>query len=117
MSDRYTRSTEMRARLRATAAALSVLVALATPAVSQAEEVTATGCAQAGVETGCIVLMAQDGRLYNITAAQPKPAPGTAGTVTGTTGEGASSCMQGILLSPATWQPKPGAACPAPKVQ
>ncbi len=55
-----------------------------------------------GVEAGCIVLMAEDGTLYNVTDAVPKPAVGVAGTVTGTVSEAASLCMQGITLSPAT---------------
>ncbi len=102
-------------RLPGAAAVLLALAALALPAAGRAEEVTVSGCAQPGVEAGCIVLKAEDGTLYNITAAVPKPEPGVAGTVTGTVSQAASTCMQGTVLSPATWQPKPGAACPAPK--
>ncbi len=109
------RSIDRGARLPAVVALLLGFAALAVPAAGRAEEVTASGCAQPGIEAGCIELMAKDGRLYNITAAVPKPQPGVAGTVSGTVSEGMSSCMRGITLSPAKWSPEPGAACPAPK--
>ena len=99
------------------AACLVALAVVAAPVASRAEEVTVSGCPQPGVEAGCIVLKGDDGKLYNISAAKPKPEPGVAGTVTGTVSQGASLCMQGIILSPATWQPRPGADCPAPKAQ
>ena len=88
MSDRIVRSTENGARLAVLAAGLLALAVLAAPAVGRAEEVTVSGCPQPGVEAGCIALMAEDGMLYNITAAVPKPEPGVAGTVTGTVSEG-----------------------------
>lgn len=118
MADRNARSSEaVFVRLPVLAAGLVVLAALAAPTAGRAEEVTASGCVAAGVEAGCMVLQAEDGTLYNVTAAEPKPEPGAAGTVTGTVSSGVSLCMQGITLSPATWTPKPGADCPAPKAQ
>lgn len=81
------------------------------PGTLRAEEVTIVGCAQAGVETGCVVLSA-GGQLYNITAARPAPRPGVAGRVTGTISTDLSFCQQGTILSPATWQPVDGVACP-----
>jgi hypothetical protein len=91
--------------------ALALAVALA-PAAVRAEEVTITGCAQAGVEAGCVVLNS-GGKLYNITAAKPAPKLGVPGTVTGTVlADSASFCQQGIILSAATWAPVGGATCP-----
>ena len=97
------------------AAGLFALAVLTVPAL--AEEVTVSGCPQAGAEAGCIVLKAPDGTLYNVSAAEPKPTVGVAGTATGTVSQAASLCMRGIVLNPATWTPEPGAACPAPKAQ
>lgn len=74
-------------------------------------EVTVEGCARPGVEAGCIMMRSADGALYNISAAQPKPEFGVRGRVTGTVSTGFSYCMQGILLSPATWEPIPGGTC------
>ncbi|MER9228938.1 hypothetical protein NKI39_25560 [Mesorhizobium sp. M0664] len=50
---------------------------------AHAQQVNASGCAEKGVESGCVVLKDKD-TLYNITHASPKPVPGTYGTVTGT---------------------------------
>jgi hypothetical protein len=99
------------------ATGLFALAALTASAASRAEEVTVSGCPQAGVETGCMMLKAPDGTLYNVSAAEPKPTAGVAGTATGTVSQAASLCMQGIVLKPATWTPMPGAACPAPTPQ
>ncbi len=115
MAQRITRSNEERSRLPVLAAAVLAVAVLAGPMTALAEEVTVSGCPQPGVEAGCIMLQAADGTLYDVSAAEPKPEAGVAGTVTGTASQGASLCMQGVLLKPATWQPTPGAACPAPK--
>jgi hypothetical protein len=97
-------------RANSVAAAVMVAVALA-PGALRAEEVTIVGCAQAGVETGCVVL-SSGGALYNITAAKPAPQVGARGRVTGTIGGGVSLCQQGIILSPSTWEGVAGASCP-----
>ena len=116
MTNRNGRSIEDTARLPVMAAGLVALAVLIAPAAIRAEEVMVSGCAERGVETGCLVLRADDGTRYDITDAKPTPEPGTAGTVTGTVAKDMDSfCMQGIILSPATWQPKPGVACPVPK--
>ncbi len=117
MAERNGRSIGIAAGLPALTAGLVALAILAAPVASRAEEVKVSGCPEVGVEAGCIVLKGDDGKLYNVTAAKPKPEPGVAGMVTGTVSQGASLCMQGILLSPATWQPTPGAECPATKPQ
>ncbi len=118
MTKRSRRSIEGAARWPLLAAGLVALAVLIGPATSLAEEVTVSGCPEAGVEPGCIVLRADDGTVYELNGAEPTPELGVAGTVTGTVAKDMDSfCMQGIILSPATWQPKPGAACPAPKPQ
>lgn len=77
---------------------------------AQAQQVTASACAEAGVEAGCIVLKEGD-KLYNITNASPKPAVGTFGTVTGTVSGDPDTCQQGTLLKPAEWKPDPSKVC------
>jgi len=96
---------------------LLALAALTVAATSRADEVTVSGCPQPGVEAGCLVLTGADGKLYDVTAAEPKPQPGVAGTVTGTVSQRASLCMQGIVLAPARWSPTPGVGCRAPTPQ
>ncbi|MES0151771.1 hypothetical protein NKJ95_32175 [Mesorhizobium sp. M0012] len=77
---------------------------------ARAQQVTVSGCAEAGVEKDCIVL--KDGeKLYNITHASPKPVVGTYGTVTGSASGGVDTCQQGTLLKPAQWKLDPGKVC------
>ena len=76
-----------------------------------AEDITVSGCAAVGVEGNCIILEA-DGKTYNITAAQPAPAPGTYGTVKGTLTDKVSTCQQGVVVDPAIWEVEPGKQCP-----
>jgi hypothetical protein len=85
------------------------LIATAAPAL--AEEITASGCAKVGVEASCIILKSDD-KIYDITAAQPAPFPGTYGTVKGTLTDKASTCQQGQVLDPATWAVETGKPCP-----
>jgi hypothetical protein len=75
------------------------------------EEVTVTGCAAAGVEASCIILK-DGGKIYDITAAQPAPFPGTYGTVKGMLTDKASACQQGQVIDPATWEVQAGKQCP-----
>jgi hypothetical protein len=85
------------------------LFAAAAPAL--AEEITASGCAKPGVEASCIILKSGD-KIYDITAAQPTPFPGTYGTVKGTLTDKASTCQQGRVLDPAAWVVETGKPCP-----
>src|SRR5262245_4582659 len=85
------------------------LIAMAMPAL--AEEITVTGCAAAGVEASCIVLKSGD-KTYDISAAQPAPFPGTYGTVKGTVTDKLSTCQQGQVIDPATWEVETGKPCP-----
>ncbi len=75
------------------------------------EDLTVSGCAAAGVEGNCITLKAGD-KVYDITAAQPTPMPGTYGTVTGTLTDKVSACQQGQVVDPAIWQVEVGKQCP-----
>ncbi|WP_119272950.1 hypothetical protein [Taklimakanibacter deserti] len=85
------------------------LVAMAMPAL--AEEISVTGCAAAGVEANCIILKTGD-KTYDITSAQPAPAPGTYGTVKGTLTDKLSICQQGPVIDPAIWEVDAGKQCP-----
>ena len=85
------------------------LIAMVAPAL--AEEISATGCVATGVEASCLVLKSGD-KIYNVTAAQPTPVPGTYGTVKGTLADKMSICQQGQILDPAIWEVEPGKACP-----
>ena len=88
----------------------AALLTMAIPAA--AEEITVSGCAAVGAEANCIILKAEDGKTYDITAAQPAPAPGTYGTLKGMLTDRVSICQQGMVVDPAQWQVKPGKACP-----
>lgn len=88
----------------------SVFVMAALPAF--AEEISVSGCAAAGVEASCMILNAEDGKTYDITAAQPVPEPGTYGMLTGTLTDKMSTCQQGPVVDPAQWQVEPGKECP-----
>ena len=55
-------------------AALGLAACAATPPAEAPDAVTVEGCPVPGVETGCLMLRAGDGRLYDITAATPSPA-------------------------------------------
>jgi hypothetical protein len=83
--------------------------AMAMPAL--AEDITVTGCATVGVEANCIILKDGD-KTYDISAAQPAPFPGTYGTVKGTVTDKLSTCQQGQVVDPATWEVETGKQCP-----
>jgi hypothetical protein len=83
--------------------ALAILSYVAGASVARAEEVTVLGCAQLGVEAGCIILKSK-GKTYNITGAKPTPKLNSYGKVTGTVTSNPSSCNQGTALANATWK-------------
>ena len=75
------------------------------------EDITVSGCASVGVEANCLVL--KDGeKTYDISAAQPTPIPGTYGTLRGTLSDKVSTCQQGQVVDPATWEVETGRQCP-----
>jgi len=86
-------------------------LAAASPAFA-GQPIRVEGCVEAGVEAGCLVLRATDGKVYNVTAAKPAPAIGAFGEIAGSIKDDAMSiCMQGPIVSPAAWTAKHG-ACP-----
>jgi hypothetical protein len=103
-------------RIRYIAIGVGLSALALAPTVASADDVTVSGCPQAGVEAGCITITAgTGGTVYNITAAMPRPQIGLGGTVSGTLNIGvASFCQQGIVLSPATWKPDPSIKCMLP---
>lgn len=88
----------------------SGLLAMTVPAF--AEEITVSGCAAVGAEANCIILKADDGKIYDITAAQPAPAPGTYGRLKGVLTDRMSVCQEGMIVDPALWEVEPGKQCP-----
>jgi hypothetical protein len=76
------------------------------------QPITATGCVETGVEAECLVLRTKTFQTYIISAAKPKPTPGSYGEVTGMIKFGAiTTCMQGEVIDPAKWIEK-GKSCP-----
>jgi hypothetical protein len=84
-------------------------LAFLTPAV--AEDVKATGCVAKGVEAGCLVLRTITFQTYDISAARPRPRPGSYIEVVGQIKFGPSHCMQGPIIDPIKWTRK-GKFCP-----
>jgi hypothetical protein len=75
-------------------------------------DVSVAGCPLAGVEVGCIMLRAPDGQLFNITAADPKPAlDGRMIRLRGAPSSDMDFCMQGTKLAGISWS-YTGAMCP-----
>jgi phage terminase large subunit-like protein len=72
-----------------------------TPVAAPGNAVTVTGCAQPGVESGCVIMKSGD-QTYIISGANPAPAWDHWIRVTGKPG-GASTCQQGTQLSDITW--------------
>jgi hypothetical protein len=84
--------------------AVFVAISLCGSAVASAKTVPVSfaGCTFAGVEGGC--LMVRSGtKIYNISAAQPRPALGRAIAGTGTVHNGPTTCMQGTPLKTISW--------------
>ena len=88
--------------------AAGILLSLcAVPAFAQDKPIKVSGCVVKGVEFGCLALRAGN-KTYNISAAEPKPSPGTFGTVTGTLRpHWVSFCQNGPIISPASFRPGP----------
>ena len=96
------------------AAGLACLAAGCAQATDPAGPATVTiaGCPVAGVEAGCVMLRAADGRLYNITAAEPEPALDDREIqVTAVPSREMDICMQGTKLAEIRWT-HTGAMCP-----
>ena len=87
--------------------ATGILLSLcAVPAFAD-QPIKVSGCVVKGVEFGCLALR-HGNKTYNISAAEPKPSPGTFGTVTGTLRDHwVSFCQQGPIISPASFRAGP----------
>lgn len=81
---------------------------------SQAASVQVSGCAEPGVEAGCVMLKDGD-KTYNITHAAPTPKPGEYGTVSGEVSDKVDACNQGVILEPADWKVDPEKTCASMK--
>ena len=68
--------------MRVVLAAGILLSLCAAPAFAD-QPIKVSGCVVKGVEFGCLALRSGN-KTYNISAAEPRPSPGTFGTVTGT---------------------------------
>ena len=70
----------------------------------RAERVSMTSCPYPGVTANCLMIRAQDGTVYNISSASPRPRlTGRMIRVRGTVTNKASACGQGIVLDRVRW--------------
>ncbi len=68
------------------------------------DAVAIQGCPVAGIEAGCVMVVAPDGRTWDITTADPLPAlAGRPVRLTGTPSGEPSICMQGTRLTGIAW--------------
>lgn len=71
---------------------------------SDAKQVNATGCVQAGVEAGCLVVQDKtSGNLYNLVIRGARPLVGAGIEFTGVPFNGATTCMQGVAVEVSSW--------------
>jgi hypothetical protein len=81
---------------------------------SPAKDVQGSGCVEAGVEAGCVVLKDfKTHKLYNLFFSADKPAIGTAIHFVGKTHDGPTICMQGQPVEITKWN-KLKTECPKP---
>jgi hypothetical protein len=79
---------------------------------SDAKQVKGTGCVQAGVEAGCLVVKdAASGNLYSLLIKGAKPAVGIGIDFAGTPFNGSTTCMQGIPVQISTWSHNESLQC------
>jgi hypothetical protein len=97
----------MRAKLVSASAVLLVLTATATQAAPQVgDRVALTACPRAGVTAPCLTINGQDGTVYNITSAAPKPPlNGRMIRLRATVSDKLSVCLQGLVLDRIRWTP------------
>jgi hypothetical protein len=70
----------------------------------RAERVSMTSCPYPGVTANCLMVRAQDGTVYNISSASPRPRlTGRMIRIRGTVTDKASACGQGIVLDRVRW--------------
>jgi hypothetical protein len=97
----------VRAKLVSVSAVLLALTAAAAQAAPQVgDRVALTACPHAGVTAPCLTINGQDGTVYNITSAAPKPAlNGRMIRLRATVSDKLSACLQGIVLERIRWTP------------
>lgn len=77
----------------------SVTTAPQTATKAPAGGVTVRGTVKSGVEAGCLILAADDGKQYLLLNAEPEPKPGDKVEVTGRVDRGVMTiCMQGTPI-------------------
>ncbi len=94
--------------MRFTTIATVILAAAASPVAVHAapgDNVSVQACARAGVEANCLVIIGEDGSVYNITSASPKPPLDVKIQLRGTVTDKLSACNQGLVLDNITWTP------------
>jgi hypothetical protein len=75
-------------------------------------EVHGTGCVQAGVEAGCLVLRdLRSGKLYSLLFKEPRPAVGDGIEFTALPHDGVTMCMQGVAVDVTGWARKDSLKC------
>jgi hypothetical protein len=96
-----------RAKLVAASAVLLALTGAAAQAAPQVgDRVALTACPHAGVTAPCLIVNGQDGTVYNITAAAPKPPlNGRMIRLRATVSDKLSVCLQGLVLDRIRWTP------------
>lgn len=98
---------------------LAVLMAMPCLVIAQekkpdANKVEATGCVEAGVEAGCLMLRdLKSGKLYNLIVKVPHPRVGEGIEFTGTLFRGMTACMQGTPVEVEKWEPRATLKCGA----
>ena len=68
------------------------------------ERVSITSCPYPGITASCLMIKAQDGTVYNISAVAPRPRSSTRMIrIRGTVTDKASICGEGIVLDRIRW--------------
>lgn len=95
--------------MRLSAIAVGIHVAallMATAAMSApGDNVSVQACVRAGAEANCLVITGEDGSVYNVTGASPKPRLDVKVQLRGTVTDKLSACNQGLVLDNITWTP------------
>ena len=93
----------MRIERAAAALLFATLLLPGTASAAPGDTVSVLACARAGVEAKCLVITAADGRLYNITSANPRPPLDVRIQLRGTETDKVSFCNQGLVVENITW--------------
>lgn len=82
------------------------------PPPPNANQVKGTGCVQAGVEAGCLVVKdTASGHLYSLLIKGAKPAVGAGIDFVGAPFSGATTCMQGSPVQIQSWSNNESLQC------